>query len=178
MLSNEIKEIKNNMEKENENDKNKSFKESVKDWFDNFVLFLKKNIIELLIVFVLILCIVLLHPPNQSYLKQKGGANVQPTQPLQPQQPPAPAAAPAAPVPAPSATSIKTKEMVAKVGQTLKSSKAFQSFLTTVYSILNAVYIFGVLIFTLAVVPALPLFACMFIIFVILRNRMASFKAL
>lgn len=147
---------------EKENDESKSFSKKIKrtltDFFYNLKMFLKKNIPELIIVFVLILILVFYQSPNKTKWYQSGGDDPQPQQP--------------------SESSIRTKQMVNQIGQKIRSNQTFQNFLTTIYSVLNAVYIFGVLIFTLAVVPALPLFGFMFIIFVILRNRVASLKAL
>jgi hypothetical protein len=139
-------------------DENENQETSLNIFFSKIKLFIKKNIQELLVVFILILSIILLNSTNKTKCYQKGGDNSLPQQP--------------------SESSIKTKQIVYQVGQTLRSNQTFQSFLTTLYSILNAVVVFGVLIFTLAVVPALPLFGFMFIIFIILRNKVASFKAL
>jgi Na+/H+ antiporter NhaC len=147
-----------NDDKMKDNKNKKDIKGSFYQFFNNFKNFLKKNIIELIIVFLLIFSIIQLKSCNKKFSYQKGGDNATPPQP--------------------SESSIKTKQMVNQIGQTLRSNQTFQNFLTTIRSVINAVYIFGVLIFTLAVVPALPLFGFMFIIFVILRNRVASLKAL
>ncbi len=155
-------ETKNDKNDKKDIDESKSFgnkiKRTLNDFFYNLKSFLKKNIPELIIVFILILIIVLTQSSNKTKLYQLGGDDPQPQQP--------------------SESSIRTKQMVNQIGQKIRSNQTFQNVLTTIYSVLNAVYIFGVLIFTLAVVPALPLFGFMFIIFVILRNRVASLKAL
>lgn len=137
----------------------KKLKRTLSNFLYNLKLFLKKNIPELIIVFILILILVLTQSTNKTKWYQSGGDD-----------PPPP--------PQPSESSIRTKQMVSKIGEKIRSNQTVQNFLTTIYSVLNAVYIFGILIFTLAVVPALPLFGFMFIIFVILRNRVASLKAL
>jgi Na+/H+ antiporter NhaC len=136
----------------------KKLKRTLSNFFYNLKLFLKKNIPELIIVFILILILVLTQSTNKTKWYQSGGDDPPPQQP--------------------SESSIRTKQMVSQIGQKIRSNQTVQTFLTTIYSVLNAVYIFGILIFTLAVVPALPLFGFMFIIFVILRNRIASLKAL
>jgi hypothetical protein len=135
----------------------KKLKRTFSNFFNNLKLFFKKNIPELIIVFILILILVLTQSAHKTKWYQSGGD-------YPPQQP--------------SESSIRTKQMVGQIGQKIRSNQTVQNFLTTIYSVLNAVYIFGILIFTLAVVPALPLFGFMFIIFVILRNRVASLKAL
>ena len=136
----------------------KKLKRTLSNFFYNLKLFLKKNIPELIIVFILILILVLTQSTHKTKWYQSGGDDPPPPQP--------------------SESSIRTKQMVSQIGQKIRSNQTVQTFLTTIYSVLNAVYIFGILIFTLAVVPALPLFGFMFIIFVILRNRIASLKAL
>lgn len=146
----------------------KETKDEIKDesifkkFFDNLKQFLKKTKLELFIVFILIFIIILINPNQKTIYCQKGGYDNQ-----QQQQPPQP-----------SESSIRTKQIVNQVGQSLRNNQVFQSFLNTVYSVFNAVAVFGMLIFTLAVVPALPLFGFMFIIFIILRNKVASLKAL
>ena len=145
----------------NENkENNEGIKESVYRFFTNFKFFLKKNIIELIIVFVLIFSIIQLKScNNKTKWYQTGGDNdVQPKQP--------------------SETSIKTKQMVNQIGEKIRGNQTVQGVLTTVSSVIRGAYMFGVVILTLAVAPALPIFGVMFIIFIILRNRIASLKAL
>jgi hypothetical protein len=139
---------------------NEGIKESVYRFFTNFKFFLKKNIIELIIVFVLIFSIIKLKSCNTKRKPYQTGGddNVQPKQP--------------------SETSIKTKQMVNQIGEKIRGNQTVQGLLTTVSSVIRGAYMFGVVILTLAVAPALPIFGVMFIIFIILRNRIASLKAL
>lgn len=65
-----------------------------------------------------------------------------------------------------------------KILNYLMSHKTFNSIICFVGSIIKSVFVFAGLIVAISFIPILPLFAFMFLIFIILRKKVATLKSL
>lgn len=155
-------------------------------FLDKIKIFYKRNKKELWVVFGLLVLINLINPTFKMYKQYGGeGENLLPAA--------QPVAAP--PAPPPAAVSATPTEKIPKGSKTPKGSKIpganklaflkkikgnnfFTTALSWMFSLVQSLITFAFLIIVLAVLPGLPIFIFMFILFFILRARMASIKSL
>ena len=164
---------------ENPEEENIGFLDKIKNYYE-------KNKKELWVVFGLLVLINLINPTFKIY-KQYGGQveNLITSAGVAPHAPEVPHT--------PATTALEKAPKVAKVpGGDKKSKFAFlknikggikgNNFFTTIlswmFSLVQSLITFAFLIIVLAVLPGLPIFIFMFILFFILRARMASIKSL
>ena len=146
-------ELKRNQE-ENQDEEKLSYYERVK-------IFYEKNKKELWVVFGLLLIINLINPTYKMY-KQYGGAEEEIAKELEK-----------------GAKGAKGAKGVEKgLLSQVKNSSIFGKMLGWVFSLLKSFLTFGALILVLAILPGLPIFIFMGILFFILRARMASIKSI
>ena len=146
-------ELKRNQE-ENKDEENLSYYERVKNFYE-------RNKKELWVVFGLLVLINLINPSYKMY-KQYGGFEEE------------------------IAKGAKGIEKGAKGAKgvekglisNIKNSSIFGKMLGWVFSLLKSFLTFGGLILVLAILPGLPIFIFMGILFFILRARMASIKSI
>ena len=143
-------ELKRNQE-ENQDEENLSYYDKVKNFYE-------KNKKELWVVFGLLFLINLINPTYKMY-KQYGGAEGEIAKEL-----------------AKGAKGAKDVEkgLLSKV----KNSSIFGQMLGLIFSLLKSFLTFGALILVLAILPGLPIFIFMGILFFILRARMANIKSI
>lgn len=143
-------ELKRNQE-ENQDEENLSYYDKVK-------IFYEKNKKELWVVFGLLLIINLINPTYKIY-KQYGGAEEEIAKELEKG--------------AKGAKGLE-KGLLSQV----KNSSIFGKILGWTFSLLQSFLTFGALIIVLAILPGLPIFIFMGILFFILRARMANIKSI
>lgn len=149
-------------------------------WFDKekqkIKKFVSRNKIELFLIFLIILTINLINTFNNIPQITQNGGQIQPldlktialTQA-------------ASQGPNSQEQMIKTQLTItifSKIFNYLMSHKRFNSIVCFIGSILKAMFTFAALIISLSIIPVLPLFAFMFIIFIILRKKVATIKSL
>ena len=71
-----------------------------------------------------------------------------------------------------------TINIFTKILNYLMSHKTFNSIVCFVGSIIKSVFVFAGLIVAISFIPIFPLFAFMFVIFIILRKKVATLKSL
>ncbi len=143
-------ELKRNQEK-NQDEEKLSYYERVKNFYE-------RNKKELWVVFGLILIINLINPTYKAY-KQYGGAEEGVAKEV-------------------GKAAKGAKEAEKGLLSQVKNSSIFGKMLGWVFSLLQSFLTFGALILVLAILPGLPIFIFMGILFFILRARMASIKSI
>ena len=120
-------------------------------YYDRVKIFYERNKKELWVVFGLLVLINLINPTYKIY-KQYGGAEEEMAKGAKGAQ----------------------KGLLSNI----KNSSVFGKILGWTFSLLKSFLTFGALILVLAILPGLPIFIFMGILFFILRARMASIKAI
>ena len=147
-------------------------------FLDKIKIFYKRNKKELWVVFGLLVLINLINPTFKIY-KQYGGQveNLIP-QPVAPVAPVAPAEKIAKGAKVPGGDKKSKLAFLKNIKGGIKGSNFFTTALSWMFSLVQSLITFAFLIIVLAVLPGLPIFIFMFILFFILRARMASIKSL
>jgi hypothetical protein len=150
-------------------------------WFDKqkqkIKNFMSKNKIELIIIFFIILTIDLINTFNNNTFKnmQKGGQ----IQALDLKT--IALSQSASQGPNPQEQMIKTQltiTVISRVLNYLMSHRTFNSIVCFIGSLVKSILSFSGLIVAISFIPILPLFAFMFVIFIILRKKVATLKSL
>ena len=140
-------------------------------------IFVKKNNIELILIFSIILIINLINTFTNDKLKpmQYGGK----TTADQIKQLAISQAASQGPNPQEQMIKAQvTITVLTKIFNYLMSNKIFNSLLCSFGALIKSILTFGGIVIAISMLPILPLFAFMFAIFIILRQKVATFKSL
>ncbi len=139
--------------------------------------FIKKNNIELILIFSIILIINLINTFNDDKLKliQYGGR----TAGDQIKQLAITQAASQGPNPQEQMVRAQlTMTIFTRIINYLMSNKIFNSIVCSFGALIKSILTFGGIVIAISMLPILPLFAFMFLIFIILRKKVATFKSL
>jgi len=142
--------IKIDLELKRNQKENQQDEENI-SYYDRVKIFYERNKKELWVVFGLLVLINLINPTYKIY-KQYGGAEEEMAKGAKGAQ----------------------KGLLSNI----KNSSVFGKILGWTFSLLKSFLTFGALILVLAILPGLPIFIFMGILFFILRARMASIKAI
>ena len=151
---------------ENPEEENIGFLDKIKNYYE-------KNKKELWVVFGLLVLINLINPTFKIY-KQYGGQGENPIPSA------GTVSAPVAPEKAPKIEKVSGGDKKSKLVflKNIKNNNFFTTALSWMFSLVQSLITFAFLIIVLAVLPGLPIFIFMLILFFILRARMANIKSL
>jgi hypothetical protein len=200
-------ELSKNQEKENENkNDNENNVSMIRSVWSKVMIFYNKNKKELFVVLCLLIVYNFICPISYEYVssnKQSGGEGEELAQMAQASTAAPPAAAPSAgEAPVPSEKDAKKAEKIAEkqakqqakqaakqmpgqdgkekaksFAKKLKGFNVLQKMLGWMLSLVQSLMTFAGLVLVLAVLPGLPIFIFMLILFFILRSRVAVIKA-